>query len=53
MSHHVEVQDGDEYPGETYIRCQCGARFSGGDLGALLAFLREHEAIPREHEAIP
>jgi hypothetical protein len=48
MNHEVDIQDGAEYEGETYIRCRCGAVFDDGHKGlsALLAFLREHEAIP-------
>jgi hypothetical protein len=56
-AHAVSVQDGLEYPGETYIDCSCGASFSDAGIEALTAFLREHEAIPpapysREPDAI-
>ena len=47
MMHEIYVDDGAEYPGETYIRCKCGALFDDGHKGlpALLAWLREHGAI--------
>lgn len=46
--HQVNVDDGAEYPGETYIRCKCGTLFGDAHQGlaALIAFLRKHKAIP-------
>jgi hypothetical protein len=46
QSHRVCVSRGQEYPGETYIDCSCGAEFNGEDLPTLLAFLSSH-GIPQ------
>lgn len=46
--HNIDVDDGAEYPGETYIRClTCNVLFDDAHLGldALIRFLREHEVI--------
>ena len=47
--HEVEVEDGAEYNGETYIRCACGAIFNDGHkkdaVQLLIQFLHDHGAL--------
>ena len=49
--HRIEVEDGGEYEGETYISCACGEKFTRAHEGweALREFLKEHRPAHGEY----